>query len=154
MPESQRKASADDAPHADFKLRCATLSAVVCIAAILAAVWLPNKLQLVGSAVRVESGGSAAEHATDAPHMPDSPQTHDREVNSPPLNSRLWWMAPFFSGGGYSSEAISFAAALSDSSAILPGRLWISQHGDGFRPGILQVDQAAPALTAARQCLR
>lgn len=153
MPDSQRKASADDAPHASSKLRCATLSAVVCIAAILAAVWLPI-LQLVGSEVRVESGGSAAEHASDAPHVPDSPKTHDREVNSPPLNSRLWWMAPFFSGGGYSSEAISFAAALSDSPAISPGRLWISQHGDGFRPGILQVDPAAPELSAARQRLR
>jgi hypothetical protein len=40
-------------------------------------------------------------------------------------------MAPFMSGGGYSSEAVAFATALSQSSALQPHNLWISQHGDG-----------------------
>eukprot|EP01137_Pigoraptor_chileana_P033863 Opistho-2@25475 len=39
----------------------------------------------------------------------------------------LTWMAPFFSGGGYCSEATSFALALWDR---LPLR--IAQHGDSF----------------------
>lgn len=51
----------------------------------------------------------------------------------------VWWMAPFFSGGGYSSEAVAFAVALSNSPAIGTGNLWISQHGDGFLKGVMQV---------------
>eukprot|EP00667_Euglena_gracilis_P020748 EG_transcript_22532 len=38
----------------------------------------------------------------------------------------LWWFAPFFSGGGYSSEAISFVEGLAQ---VTPA-LRISQHGD------------------------
>eukprot|EP00906_Rhabdomonas_costata_P024197 RCo034818 len=40
-------------------------------------------------------------------------------------NLTLWWFAPFFSGGGYCSEAISFVSALS---SLVPLR--ISHHGD------------------------
>mmetsp|Transcript_21458 Transcript_21458/g.38187 ORF Transcript_21458/g.38187 Transcript_21458/m.38187 type:complete len:218 (+) Transcript_21458:39-692(+) len=47
----------------------------------------------------------------------------------------LWWHAPFFSGGGYSSEAISFAIALHRFAAA--PKLWISQHGDAFNPRVL-----------------
>ena len=39
----------------------------------------------------------------------------------------LWWFAPFFSGGGYCSEAISFVTGLH---GRLP--LKISHHGDSF----------------------
>ncbi|GBG62168.1 hypothetical protein CBR_g29367 [Chara braunii] len=43
----------------------------------------------------------------------------------------LLWMAPFLSGGGYCSEAITYLSALD---AVLADRrsLEISQHGDGF----------------------
>eukprot|EP00873_Tetraselmis_striata_P023049 jgi/Tetstr1/443313/TSEL_031328.t1 len=51
----------------------------------------------------------------------------------PRLSRPLWWHAPFFSGGGYASEAASFAAALRGA----PLRLWVSQHGDAFSPGVL-----------------
>lgn len=37
----------------------------------------------------------------------------------------LWWFAPFLSGGGYSSEAIAFATALSDRV-----NLRVTHHGD------------------------
>jgi hypothetical protein len=37
------------------------------------------------------------------------------------------WFAPFFSGGGYSSEAISFVEALDAAGA----RVSAVQHGDG-----------------------
>jgi len=37
------------------------------------------------------------------------------------------WFAPFFSGGGYSSEAIAFAEALDAAGA----RVSAVQHGDG-----------------------
>ncbi|KJE93165.1 glycosyl transferase [Capsaspora owczarzaki ATCC 30864] len=39
----------------------------------------------------------------------------------------LWWMGPAFSGGGYSSELISFAKSLSPFV-----RMRITQHGDAF----------------------
>lgn len=39
----------------------------------------------------------------------------------------LWWMAPFYSSGGYCSEAISFALPLE---TMMPVR--ISQHGKGL----------------------
>eukprot|EP00873_Tetraselmis_striata_P013579 jgi/Tetstr1/433843/TSEL_023028.t2 len=51
----------------------------------------------------------------------------------PRLSRPLWWHAPFFSGGGYASEAASFAAALRGA----PLRLWVSQHGDAFSPSVL-----------------
>lgn len=51
----------------------------------------------------------------------------------------VWWFAPFFSGGGYSSEAIDFAMALDASPFIKRDGLWIWQHGDAIKRGVLQV---------------
>lgn len=48
-------------------------------------------------------------------------------LSSHPFNRSLLWMAPFFSGGGYSSEAIAYVTALKESG--LP-RLAIRHHGD------------------------
>lgn len=53
-------------------------------------------------------------------------------------------MAPFVSGGGYSSEAVAFAMALSQSPAIQQDKLWISQHGDGISKEVMQVLVAVP----------
>ena len=44
----------------------------------------------------------------------------------------LIWMAPFFSGGGYSSEAIEFVKALSYNTTVR-----IYQHGDSFEQSFL-----------------
>eukprot|EP00741_Cyanophora_paradoxa_P004321 tig00000792_g4195.t1 len=47
----------------------------------------------------------------------------------------VWWHAPFFSGGGYCSEAIAFAMALDkgDPERGVPAvPVRIAQHGDGF----------------------
>jgi len=41
----------------------------------------------------------------------------------------LWWFAPFLSGGGYSSEALSFMLALHNRV-----HLKTSQHGDSIDP--------------------
>lgn len=46
------------------------------------------------------------------------------------LSATVHWMAPFLSGGGYSSEAISYILALAD---VIPG-LTIEQHGDAISP--------------------
>ena len=51
----------------------------------------------------------------------------------------MWWFAPFFSGGGYSSEAIDFAMALDASQRMKRDGLWITQHGDAIKRGVLQV---------------
>lgn len=51
-----------------------------------------------------------------------SSETHDTFSHS------LLWMAPFFSGGGYCSEAISYIAALNATSSI--PKLAIRHHGD------------------------
>ena len=48
------------------------------------------------------------------------------------MASAVWWHAPFYSGGGYSSEAVAFMLAMWDSPALSQKRLWIAQHGDGF----------------------
>mmetsp|Transcript_21005 Transcript_21005/g.30319 ORF Transcript_21005/g.30319 Transcript_21005/m.30319 type:complete len:469 (-) Transcript_21005:84-1490(-) len=45
----------------------------------------------------------------------------------------LAWFAPFFSGGGYSSEAISFAHVLSNVTSLR-----IVQHGDSFNEKFVQ----------------
>lgn len=51
----------------------------------------------------------------------------------------MWWFAPFFSGGGYSSEAVEFALALHASPVLKRDGLWITQHGDAIKRGVLQV---------------
>lgn len=46
--------------------------------------------------------------------------------------SAVWWHAPFYTGTGYSSEAIAFMLALWNSSRVSRQQLSIAQHGDGF----------------------
>lgn len=41
-----------------------------------------------------------------------------------PIELTLWWMAPFYSSGGYCSEAVAFALSLQDRMSMR-----ISQHG-------------------------
>jgi hypothetical protein len=57
-----------------------------------------------------------------------SPPPISTSTSTTNTNLSLWWMAPFFSGGGYSSEAIGFAQGLD-------GRVHmrISQHGDALK---------------------
>ncbi len=47
-------------------------------------------------------------------------------------NFSVKWFAPFFSGGGYSSEAFSFVSILDKESKSSKFELSISQHGDSF----------------------
>jgi hypothetical protein len=56
----------------------------------------------------------------------------------------VWWFAPFFSGGGYSSEAIDVVLALHASPAFRTDSIWATQHGDGIQRGVLQVLTASP----------
>ena len=62
------------------------------------------------------------------------------------------WFAPFFSGGGYCSEAISFAGAME----TMPGlSLFIVQHGDSHSPefiaGLPEATQSTLAVLARRR---
>ena len=53
------------------------------------------------------------------------------------LHAALWWHAPFFSAGGYASEAAAFMLAL----ARHPQNtlhLGITQHGDAFDGSVLE----------------
>ncbi|KAK9828488.1 hypothetical protein WJX72_000263 [[Myrmecia] bisecta] len=52
--------------------------------------------------------------------------------SKPLLTTPVWWFAPFFSGGGYSSEAVAFVSALHNLPEVSRGQLWISQHGDAI----------------------
>lgn len=54
------------------------------------------------------------------------------ELTSVPPWPAVWWHAPFFSGGGYSSEAVGFVTALHRAHALPEGQLWATQHGDSF----------------------
>ena len=45
----------------------------------------------------------------------------------------VWWHAPFYSGGGYSSEAVGIMLSLWESPALSRKRLLIAQHGDLFK---------------------
>lgn len=132
MAEAQCECIPQPTPHAGLRPKHAAIGAVVCMSAIVAAMWLPAARMVGSSAGKIAGSGAM-------PSAEDATAARDAAADIMPLSSRVWWMAPFFSGGGYSSEAISFAAALSASPAIATGQLWISQHGDGFRPGIMQV---------------
>lgn len=63
------------------------------------------------------------------------------------LPATIWWHAPFYSGGGYSSEAVAFMLAMWNSPTLSRNRLWIAQHGDGFNKGAY--DALAPAARSA-----
>ena len=63
----------------------------------------------------------------------------------------MWWFAPFFSGGGYSSEAIDFALALHASPALKRDGMWITQHGDAIKRGVLQVGPAPGRAQSSAQ---
>ncbi|KAF9597443.1 hypothetical protein IFM89_018889 [Coptis chinensis] len=56
-------------------------------------------------------------------------QAHSRTPSSLPSNCVLW-MAPFLSGGGYSSEAWSYITSIHDTIKNPTFRLGIEQHGD------------------------
>ncbi|KAA6420545.1 MAG: hypothetical protein FRX49_09706 [Trebouxia sp. A1-2] len=63
------------------------------------------------------------------------------------LPATIWWHAPFYSGGGYSSEAVAFMLAMWNSPTLSRKRLWVAQHGDGFNKGAY--DALAPAARSA-----
>eukprot|EP00898_Chlorokybus_atmophyticus_P000068 jgi/Chlat1/1061/Chrsp110S01538 len=55
---------------------------------------------------------------------------NDDGVQGNVLAFGLWWFAPFFSGSGYGSEAVSFISALPQRKEL--PRVRISQHGDAL----------------------
>lgn len=56
----------------------------------------------------------------------------------------VWWHAPFYSGGGYSSEAIAFMLALWSAPQMARQRLSIAQHGDSFEDDAYDVSELNP----------
>eukprot|EP00891_Asterochloris_glomerata_P003666 jgi/Astpho2/3666/Aster-07867 len=73
--------------------------------------------------------GSAAERHRSA--RQDHAVAHTQSAGL--VNATVWWHAPFFSGGGYSSEAVGFVTALHRAHALPEGQLWATQHGDSFK---------------------
>ncbi|KXZ50642.1 hypothetical protein GPECTOR_15g326 [Gonium pectorale] len=76
---------------------------------------------------------SSATHGSDAY---DS-GAGDREGPAP-LNFPVWWMAPFWSGSGYSSEAINYVLSLTRSKQIRREDLWVGHHGDTYRDKVVE----------------
>lgn len=60
----------------------------------------------------------------------DGASTCSADAAPAPLHMPLLWMGPFLSGGGYASEAISYASALVASGQV--ENFAIRQHGDGY----------------------
>ena len=58
----------------------------------------------------------------------------------------VWWHAPFYSGGGYSSEAIAFMLALWNAPQMARERLSIVQHGDSFEDDAYDVSVFRPLI--------
>ena len=59
-------------------------------------------------------------------------ETANKELLKLHFAHAVWWHAPFYSGGGYSSEAVAFMLAMWNSPTLSRKRLWVAQHGDGF----------------------
>ena len=63
--------------------------------------------------------------------------------------SPVVWMAPFYSGGGYCSEAIAFVSSLQHLSPDI--RLKIIQHGDSYsRSFVNSLDEETSSLLSNR----
>ncbi|GIL48632.1 hypothetical protein Vafri_5101, partial [Volvox africanus] len=58
-------------------------------------------------------------------------------VEPKPLHYPVWWMAPFWSGSGYSSEAINYVLSLTRANLIRREDLWISHNGDAYREQVV-----------------
>ena len=65
------------------------------------------------------------------------------------LTRPVWWFAPFFSGSGYSSEAVNYVLSLQREGLVAPGKLWITHHGDEWRQHVQ--DAMSPADRADLQ---
>ena len=92
---------------------------------LLSVVWDPSAMRLKGSGSGQGGvGGTADGVMTSAMAGVGGVEGNDS------LQSDVLWMAPFLSGGGYCTEAISYALALSRHGGR--GRLQIRQHGDAF----------------------
>eukprot|EP00959_Pyramimonas_sp_CCMP1952_P038980 816288-Pyramimonas_sp.AAC.2 len=53
------------------------------------------------------------------------------EATSTDLPFGLWWFAPFYSGGGYGSEAVGLVNSLLDHANVTLD-LRVTQHGDAY----------------------
>ena len=82
---------------------------------------MARSLRLVLLALVITALGGAAETTEMSEHAENASVFTMEEV------PEVAWFAPFFSGGGYSSEAIAFAEALDSAGA----RVSAVQHGDG-----------------------
>ncbi|KAK3274364.1 hypothetical protein CYMTET_17449 [Cymbomonas tetramitiformis] len=59
--------------------------------------------------------------------------SHCSQTDSEQLPFNLWWFAPFLSGGGYCSEAISFITALAQRTELAK-KLYITPFADSDNP--------------------
>ncbi|GAB4823499.1 hypothetical protein N2152v2_010545 [Parachlorella kessleri] len=59
------------------------------------------------------------------------------------LDRPVWWHAPFFGGGGYSTDAITLTLGLEATGQVPPGGLWLSEHSH-WGTGILNESRGHP----------
>mmetsp|Transcript_27542 Transcript_27542/g.60154 ORF Transcript_27542/g.60154 Transcript_27542/m.60154 type:complete len:473 (-) Transcript_27542:185-1603(-) len=64
-------------------------------------------------------------------HRAAATPTMQTDAASDELPFGVWWFAPFYSGGGYSSEAVGFVNSLVEHSNVTLD-LQLTQHGDAY----------------------
>ncbi|KAG2452970.1 hypothetical protein HYH02_002307 [Chlamydomonas schloesseri] len=71
------------------------------------------------------------------PRYPSAGNASAAPSEPAPLNFPVWWMAPFWSGSGYSSEAINYVLSLTRAGQVRPEDVWIGHHGDVARDKVV-----------------
>lgn len=118
-------------------------------AAYLLSLWqLPslwNLSQPAGTQVQQQHQATTTSSSVDAddePVLPPALGGGQGGGAAPPLQQQrlrypLWWHAPFFSGTGYGTEAISYIVGLLHSRQFQSEDVWISQSGDKLEEGVV-----------------
>jgi hypothetical protein len=129
--------------------RCAswTLALLLCALAAASLAWQSMQVSLWHSAGwhlhhSAYRGGPSPQYLPTGTH--GRPRQHQQPSSEQQrrLLYPVWWHAPFYTGSGYGSEAISYVASLLHHGQLRPADLWIAHSGDRIVPG------AAAALDA------
>lgn len=59
-------------------------------------------------------------------------------VRPEPLQFPVWWFAPFYSGSGYGSEALSYVQSLIQTGSLREADIWLTHSGDAVSPGVVK----------------
>ncbi|GBF88154.1 hypothetical protein Rsub_00866 [Raphidocelis subcapitata] len=127
-------AAAADAPAAAAAAADAPAAAAAAPAAGAAAADAP-----VAAAADADAPAAAAAAASGPGQQPAGDGAAAAQAPPPRLKHPLWWMAPFYSGSGYSTEAITYILSLLRTGFVAEEDLWISNHGTDPDPDIMAV---------------